>query len=103
MTDDPIRELLAAIPPQPFWAPKGLTAIPVDKVIEAGGDPEAVERWVEAHGGRLDRTVPAVHRSVVSRMPTPEAQRFYAVPDEALSAHGQREEDPASGSGRSVA
>jgi hypothetical protein len=84
MTDDPIRELLAGIAPQPFWAPKGQTAILVDKVIEAGGDREAVQQWVEAHGGRLDRTLPAVHRSVLSRGPVPDVEYFFAVPDEAL-------------------
>lgn len=86
MTDDPIRELLAAIPPQPFWAPKGLTAILQSKVIDAGGDPDAVERWVEAHGGRLDRTVPVGHRSVLSREAVPDVQHFFLVPDEALAA-----------------
>lgn len=84
MTEDHIRELLAAISPQPFWAPKGHTAILVGKVIEAGGDADAVQRWVEAHGGRLDRTMPAVHRSVLSRGPAPDVQYFFAVPDEAL-------------------
>ena len=54
MSDDPIRELLAAIPPQPFWAPKGQTVILEEHVIEAGGDLAEVERWVEAHGGRRD-------------------------------------------------
>lgn len=86
MTDDAIRELLGTIAPQPFWAPKGQTVILEEKVIEAGGDPEAVERWVEAHGGRLDRTVPVGHRSVLSRLAVPDVQRFYLIPDEALAA-----------------
>ena len=86
MTDDPIRTLLASIPPQPFWVPKGQTAILEEKVIEAGGDRDAVERWVEAHGGRLDRTVPVGHRSVLSREPVPDVQRFFVVPDDALAA-----------------
>jgi len=84
MIDDPIRELLAAIEPQHFWAPKGQTAILEEKVIEAGADPDTVEQWVEAHGGRLDRTVPVGHRSILSKQPVPDVQRFYLVPDEAL-------------------
>ena len=88
MSDDPIRELLAAIPPQPFWAPKGQTVILRDAVIEAGGDPDAVEAWVEARGGRLDRTVPVGLRSVLSRQVVPDVQYFYLVPDEALAARG---------------
>lgn len=85
MIDDPIRELLAAIEPQPFWAPQGQTVILQEKVIEAGADPDAVEQWVEAHGGRLDRTVPVGHRSVVSRGAVPDVQRFFLIPNAALS------------------
>ena len=85
MSDDPIRELLAAIDPQPFWGPAGQTAILEDKVIERGGDPAAVEQWVEAHGGRLDRTVPLLHSRVISREPVPDVQRFYLIPREALA------------------
>lgn len=84
MTDDPIRELLAAIEPQAFWAPEGQTVILEEKVVEAGADPEAVEQWVEAHGGRLDRTVPVGHRSVLSRQAVPDVQRFFLIPTEAL-------------------
>jgi len=84
MTDDPIRALLAAIAPQPLWAPKGQTAILEEKVIEAGGDRDAVEQWVDAHGGRRDRTVPKLRRSVLSREPLPDVQRFFLIPDEAL-------------------
>lgn len=84
MTDDPIRALLAAIAPQPLWAPKGQSAILEEKVIEAGGDRDAVEQWVDSHGGRLDRTVPKLRRSVLSREPLPDVQRFFLIPDEAL-------------------
>ncbi len=85
MTDDPIRELLASIEPQPFWAPQGQTAILEEKVVEAGADPDAVEQWVEAHGGRLDRTVPVGHRSLLWRGVVPDAQRFFLIPSEALT------------------
>lgn len=95
MTDDPIRELLAGIAPQPFWAPKGQTVILEERVIEAGGDRDAVERWVEAHGGRLDRTVPVGHRSVLSRQVVPDVQRFFLVPDEALVGDAARAPDTA--------
>lgn len=86
MTDDSIRNLLAAIAPQPFWGPKGQTVVLVEHVLEAGGDPVAVEQWVEAHGGRLDRTVPVGFRSVLSREPVPDVQRFFLIPDKALAA-----------------
>lgn len=85
MTDDSIRELLAAIAPQPFWGPKGQTVILESDVLEAGADRDAVERWVDAHGGRLDRTVPVGHRSIKSRLAVPDVQRFFLIPDEALS------------------
>lgn len=83
--DDSIRELLASIPPQPFWAPKGQTAILEERLIEAGADLAAVEAWVEAHGGRRDRTVPVQYRSVISRLAVPDVQFFFLVPDEALA------------------
>ena len=82
--DDEIRGLLASIPPQPFWAPQGQVAILEEKVIEAGGDLQAVETWVEAHGGRLDRTVPKARRSVFSSIPVENSQRFYLIPASAL-------------------
>lgn len=85
MTDDSIRELLAAIAPQPFWGPKGQTVILEADVIRAGADRDVVERWVEAHGGRLDRTVPVGHRSIKSRLAVPDVQRFFLIPDEALA------------------
>jgi hypothetical protein len=85
MSDDPIRELLTTLPHQPFWAPQGYTVILEEKVLEAGGDPDAVLAWVEANGGRLDRTVPTARRSVFSQLPVSEGQRFYVVPESALS------------------
>jgi len=85
MTDDPIRAFLATIAPQPFWGPKGQTVILESLVIGAGGDCATVERWVEAHGGRSDRTVPVAFRSVLSREPVPDVQRFFLIPDEALA------------------
>ncbi|HEV7884582.1 MAG TPA: hypothetical protein VGO81_13500, partial [Solirubrobacteraceae bacterium] len=61
MTDNPIRTLLASIEPAPFiWAPKGHLVILQTAVEEAGGDPDEVLAWVEAHGGQLDRTLPVV-------------------------------------------
>ncbi len=85
MTDDGIRTLLQEVPKKTFWAPAGHVAILEEAVIEAGGDPEAVEAWVEAHGGRLDRTVPAARRSVFSQLPVDDSQRFYILPEDALS------------------
>ena len=85
MPADPIRALLAGVPQQPFWAPRGQVAILEDKVVEAGGDPAEVEAWVEAQGGRLDRTVPAARRSVFSMIPVEESVRYYILPAAALS------------------
>ena len=82
--DDPIRTFLADVPTQPFWAPHGKIAILEEKIVEAGGDPAEVEAWVEAHGGRLDRTVPAAKRSVFSSIPVEESVRYYIVPEAAL-------------------
>jgi hypothetical protein len=86
-TEDPIRKLLAGIPPQPFiWAPKGNVVIMEDKVVEAGADLDEVLAWVEAVGGQLDRTIPVAgtHRGT-SAVPKPVGRRYYVVPEAALS------------------
>jgi hypothetical protein len=87
MSDDPIRTLLAGIDPAPFiWAPKGHVVIMESAVTEAGGDPDAVLEWVEAHGGQLDRTLPVVAtRRGVTSIPKPVGKRYYVVPEEALT------------------
>ena len=87
MTDDPIRALLAGIEPAPFiWAPTGHVVILQSAVEEAGGDPDEVLGWVEAHGGQLDRTLPVVAtRRGVTSIPKPVGKRYYVVPEEALA------------------
>ena len=87
MSDDPIRTLLAGIDPAPFiWAPKGHVVIMESAVAEAGGDPDAVLAWVEAHGGQLDRTLPVVAtRRGVTSIPKPVGKRYYVVPEDALT------------------
>lgn len=87
-TKDPIRTLLAGIPPQPFiWVEKGSVVIMVDKVVEAGADPAEVQAWVESVGGHEDRTLPVAgtHRGT-SAVPKPVGRRYYVVPESALSA-----------------
>jgi hypothetical protein len=87
MTDDEIRTLLASIEPAPFiWAPRGHLVIMQSTVEEAGGDPDEVLAWVEAHGGQLDRTLPVVAtRRGVTSIPKPVGKRYYVVPEEALT------------------
>ena len=87
MTDDKIRTLLADIEAAPFiWAPKGHVVIMQAAVEEAGGDPDEVLAWVEAHGGQLDRTLPVVAtRRGVTSIPKPVGKRYYVVPEDALT------------------
>jgi hypothetical protein len=86
--DDPIRTLLAGIPPQPFiWAPQGNVVLMEDKIVEAGGDPAQVRAWVESAGGHEDRTIPVVAtRRGTSAVPKPVGRRYFVVPEAALSA-----------------
>jgi hypothetical protein len=88
MSDDEIRKLLSELPTAQFiWSPKGTVIIMEEKVLEAGGDPEAVAAWVEAQGGDLDRTLPVVAtRRGVSAIPKPKGKRYYVVPESALGA-----------------
>ena len=87
MSDDEIRTLLSGLPTAPFiWSPNGTVIIMEEKVVEAGGDPEAVAAWVEAHGGDLDRTLPVVAtRRNVTAIPKPKGKRYYVVPEKELS------------------
>ncbi len=85
--DDSIRRLLAGIPSQPFiWVPKGNVAIMSDKVVEAGGDLDAVHAWVLSVGGDEDRTLPVVStRRGTTAVPKPVGRRYFIVPTAALA------------------
>ncbi len=86
-TDDPIRNLLAGIPPKPFiWCDDGCIVIMQDKVIEAGADLAAVRAWVESVGGYEDRTLPVIStRRGTTAVPKPVGRRYYVVPEVALA------------------
>jgi hypothetical protein len=86
-SDDPIRDLLAGIPPQPFiWAEKGCVVIMEDKIVEAGADLGEVLAWIESVGGHEDRTIPvAGTRRGTSAVPKPVGRRYYVVPEAALT------------------
>ena len=58
--DDTIRNLLSDLPTAPFiWSPPGTVIIMEEKVVEAGGDPDAVAAWVESHGAPTSRRLPS--------------------------------------------
>jgi hypothetical protein len=88
MTSDPIRDLLARLPAASMIpTPPGCRAILRHRVEQAGGDPDAVLAWVEAHGGRGDRSKPIAStwlqpgRRVANEIP---GNAYYVVPDSAL-------------------
>lgn len=88
VTEEQIRGLLASVEPSPFIdRTPGTVALLRSRVEEAGGDPEAVARWVEAKGGRVDRTLgfqlPAKGQTPGHKLSR--AQFFYVVPTEALA------------------
>ena len=88
MTEHDIRKLLASIQPSAFIdRTPGTVALLRSRVEGAGGDPDAVARWVEAHGGRVDRTLPYRQKGVRPRygQKLSEAEEFYVVPTEALA------------------
>lgn len=84
--DDQVRKLLSELPTAPFiWSNPGTVVIMEEKVVEAGGDPQAVAAWVEGHGGDLDRTLPVVAtRRGVTAIPKPKGKRYYVVPETEL-------------------
>ena len=87
MSDHEIPTLLSSLPTAPFiWSPNGTVVIMEEKVVEAGGDPDAVAEWVEANGGDLDRTLPVVAtRRGVTSVPKPKGKRYYVVPQSVLT------------------
>jgi hypothetical protein len=88
VTEKKIRTVLSSVQPSPFIdRTPGTVAILRSKVEEAGADPDAVARWVEAKGGRVDRTQPffvAGHGPRCGQRAA-EAKEFYVVPTEALA------------------
>ncbi len=88
MNDDPIRALLASVPPAGFIdRTPGTVALLRSRVEEAGGDPDAVAQWVKAHGGRVDRTARYLRAGLGARPRQQESagEEFYVVPTEALA------------------
>lgn len=89
MADDPIRALLSRLPKATMLPkPAGAVAITRSRVVEAGGDPDAIATWVESHGGSVQRTRPIKSRGLrpgrymAREVP---AEVFYVVPRDALS------------------
>ena len=88
MNGDAVRTLLAHMAPSGFIdRTPGTVAFLRSRVEEAGGEPEAVARWVKACGGRVDRTPPYRRRGLGSRCGQRESsgEEFYVVPSEALA------------------
>ena len=87
MTDEEIRRILGSVQPSPFLdRTPGTVAILRERVEQAGGSPDDVARWVEARGGRVDRTLPYRLKGVGPRYGPKlrDAEEFYVVPLEAL-------------------
>jgi hypothetical protein len=85
--DDPIRELLASLTPALFMGnPKGTVVIMESKVVDAGGDPDAVLEWVRAHGGYPDKSFAVSTRR--GRGPTLKPREapkpYYVIPEDEL-------------------
>jgi len=82
---DPIKKLLAGCSPALFMGnPTGTVAIMENKVVEAGGDPEAVLEWVREHDGYPDKTFPVSTRHGLSPKPKQSSKRYFVIPEDAL-------------------
>ena len=82
---DPIKKLLAGCTPALFMGnPTGTVAIMEEKVVDAGGDPEAVLAWVREHDGYPDKTFPVNTRHGLSPKPMQSAKRYFVIPEDAL-------------------
>ena len=67
--------------------PSGTVAIMRDRVVNAGGDPDAVLAWVKERGGWEDKSFSSIRRFGTGTEPRPRkpTQLFYVVPEDALS------------------
>jgi len=84
---DPIRKLLAGCTPSLFLGnPPGTVAIMQSKVVDAGGDPDAVLAWVKEHGGQRDSmlSTSAQCRRGFGPRPRHMTKPFYVIPEDAL-------------------
>ena len=82
---DPIRTLLADLPPAMFMGnPAGTVAIWQEKVVDAGGDPDVVLAWVREHGGYPDKSFPVATRRGLPLRAQPGTKQYYVVPEDAL-------------------
>ncbi len=88
VTEKQIRALLSSLQPSAFIdRTPGTVALLRSRVEKAGADPDAVARWVEAKGGRVDRTQSyfvAGHGPRCGHKVS-HAKEFYVVPAEALA------------------
>ncbi len=83
--NDPIKTLLADLPPAMFMGnPDGTVAIMEDKIVDAGGDADAVKEWVEERGGYRDKSFGVTTRKGFTVRPRPPSHYFYVVPEDAL-------------------
>ena len=88
VTEKQIRKLLSSAKPSPFIdRTPGTVAVLRSRVEGAGADPDAVARWVEAKGGRVDRTQPFFVSGHGPRcgQKVKDAEEFYVVPVDALA------------------
>ena len=86
--DNDIRALLCSVKPSAFIdRTPGTVALLRWRVEEAGADPDAVARWVEAKGGHVDRTQAYRAGGTGARLGAKQsnAEDFYVVPTEALA------------------
>jgi hypothetical protein len=83
---DPIKALLAGIPPALFLGnPTGTVAIMRDKVVDAGGDPDEVLAWVRAHRGYPDKSFGVRARQGFDLRPKAPSKHYFVVPEDELT------------------
>ena len=82
---DPIKTLLAGLTPALFLGnPSDTVAIMQEKVVDAGGDPDAVLEWVREHGGSQDRTFGVRARQGFDMRPKAPSKYYFVVPEDEL-------------------
>ena len=87
MNDHELRAFLGSLPRLGIGVPSGYVGIASSSVQEAGGDPAAVDAWVQRDGGRIvRRRIVSKSLGVGRRRPQHTHASHYLIPASELPA-----------------
>ncbi len=83
-SEEEIIATLKRLKPLSFVHTEGFTCFTQMTVESSGLDPEAAEDWITGHGGHIKHVVVPAIENVGRRIPEPDSEPCYFVPDDLL-------------------